>query len=141
MLEIELVPRTAWCKNIRSEVSKSEWDRLRKAAYKKANYKCEVCGEKGPKHPVECHEIFHYDDEKQIQTLTGLVALCPNCHACKHIGLAQIRGNYDKARKHLAKVNKWSIEQAEKYIQEQFVLWSARSEYQWELDISWLRNT
>ena len=58
-LTIELVPKTAWYKNVRSEVSKDRWDELRKECYRNANYKCEVCGGTGPKWPVECHEIWH----------------------------------------------------------------------------------
>ena len=57
-LTIELVPQTAWYSNVRSNVTKSEWDVLRKACYKAAGYKCEVCSGKGPKHPVECHEMW-----------------------------------------------------------------------------------
>lgn len=139
-LTIELVPSTAWYSNVRSNVSKEEWDVLRKACYKKAGYKCEVCGGKGPKHPVECHEIWSYDDDTCKQTLEGLIALCPNCHKCKHIGYAQISGNYESALKHLAKVNEITIEEAEKYVEESFILWEKRSKSSWELDITILEN-
>ena len=68
-LTIELVPQSSWGNNLRSEanLSKGQWDKLRKESYRKANYKCEICGEKGPKWPVECHEIWHYDDEKHTR--------------------------------------------------------------------------
>ena len=89
LLTIELVPSTCWFSNVRDHVSKSIWDKLRKATYRQSNYRCEICGDRGSKHPVECHEIWHYDDDKYIQTLTGLTALCPDCHRVKHIGLAQ----------------------------------------------------
>ena len=68
-LTIELVPSTAWYSNVRSNVTSSQWDVLRKECYKNAGYKCEVCGGKGPKHPVECHEIWEYNDESFTQTL------------------------------------------------------------------------
>lgn len=139
-LTIELVPKTVWFKNLRSELSQEEWDKLRKATYKSAGYKCEVCGGKGPKHPVECHEIWEYDDENKIQKLLGLIALCPSCHEVKHIGLAQMNGNYERARKHLAKVNGWSEEDAEYYIQAQFEIWALRSQFDWKLDLSWLEK-
>ena len=80
MLTIELVPRTAWLVNVRSEVSKSEWDKLRRATYKAAGYRCEICNGKGHKHPVECHEVFEYDDEEKSQTLKRLIAICPKCN-------------------------------------------------------------
>ena len=55
-----------------------------------------------------CHEIFEFDDQKLIQKLTKLVALCPDCHMVKHIGLAEVNGNLKKATKHFMKVNKTS---------------------------------
>ena len=139
-LTIELVPSTAWYSNVRSNVSQAEWDVLRKACYKKAGYKCEICSGKGPKHPVECHEIWEYDDENFKQTLKGLIALCPKCHQVKHIGLAQIQGNYEKAIEHMAKVNGISKEDAEIYVEVCFETWSKRSTKEWELDITILEN-
>ena len=82
-LTVELVPRSLWGINLRSELPKSKWDKLRKATYKKANFVCEICGGVGRKWPVECHEIWHYDDENKVQRLDGLIALCPPCHQVK----------------------------------------------------------
>src|SRR4051794_19953715 len=59
-LTIELVPRTCWLSNVRNHVEKSQWDFIRKSVYLKASNKCEICGGKGPKWPVECHEIFEF---------------------------------------------------------------------------------
>jgi len=58
---------------------------------KKAENLCETCGGCGPQYPVECHEIWNYDDTRLIQKLDGLIALCPDCHEVKHIGLAGAR--------------------------------------------------
>lgn len=135
LLEIELVPRTSHFKNLRSDLKKEEWDLLRKDSYKNAGYCCEICGGKGDKWPVECHEKWHY--ENNIQTLTGLIALCPSCHTVKHIGLAQIKGKAEIAKKHLMKVNELSETQANKCISEAFKVWGERSKKQWKLDISW----
>lgn len=38
--------------------------------------------------PVECHEVWDYDDDRKIQRLERRVALCPACHEVKHAGLA-----------------------------------------------------
>ena len=115
-LTIELVPQSSFYSNVRSNVTKSEWDIIRKKCYKESNYKCEICDDVGPKHPVECHEIWEYDDENLIQKLTGFISLCPKCHSVKHIGLAQIQGRYDIAFKKLMEVNNWSSQDAENYI-------------------------
>ena len=139
-LTIELVPQTCWFSNVRNHVSQKTWDRLRKSTYRKANYQCEICGGKGNKHPVECHEIWHYDDQNQVQTLTGLIALCPQCHQVKHLGLAGIRGKREEAEQHLAKVNHWTDEQLQNYLTEVWSTWQQRSQYQWKLDLSWLQQ-
>jgi len=140
MLTIELVPKTSWYKNLRSELPTEEWDRIRKDSYKNAGYRCEVCNGKGDKWPVEAHEIWDYDDKKHVQKLMGIISLCPMCHKVKHIGLAQINGEYDMALKHLAKVNKWNIEKAKRYINKQFDKWLERNKYEWEIDITFLKQ-
>jgi hypothetical protein len=59
---------------------------------------------------------------------------------CKHIGLAQIKGNYGKALAHLSKVNGITLDEAEKYVRESFDIWEKRSQNNWELDIKILEN-
>lgn len=140
MLTVELVPSTSWFENLRSELPKAEWDKLRKRAYKKAGYCCEICGGKGDKWPVEAHEIWEYDDENHIQKLKGIIALCPMCHKVKHIGFAIINGEYDIALEHLCKVNNWTEDEAEEYIKKQLDKWKERSRYEWKIDISWLES-
>lgn len=139
-LNIELVPQTCWFSNVRSILTKKQWDIVKSQVANAAYDMCQICGGIGPKHPVECHEIWTYDDAKQIQKLTGMIALCPDCHRVKHIGLAQIRGKGEQAIKHFMKVNKLSQKQTEKAIQEAFNIWAKRSDMEWTLDISHLKE-
>jgi len=139
-LSIELVPQGAWYKNLRSELPSNEWDNLRRWCYQKCGYRCEICGGKGPKHPVECHELWEYDDAKHTQTLVGVVGLCPACHEVKHIGLAQMRGNYGRAIKHFCKVNECSYDEATMYIDNTFGMWAIRSRYEWTCNTDWLKT-
>jgi len=138
-LTIELVPRTCWYSNVRSNVSPEEWERLKRITFKSAGYRCEICGGRGPQWPVECHEIWLYDDLHRIQKLGGLLALCPACHEVKHIGLAGARGRAEIAVKHLAQVNEWDLEAACLHVDSCFEVWSQRSEHQWQLDISFVQ--
>jgi len=140
LLTIELVPETCWFSNVRSIASDKEWTNLKKITSSKANYRCEICGGKGPKWPVECHEIWDFNDSKKLQKLVGLIALCPSCHEVKHIGFANTQGRGEIAAKHLATINEWSDDKANKYIQEKFQEWEVRSEYEWELDINYLEQ-
>jgi hypothetical protein len=139
-LTVELVPSTCWFSNLRSELSKEEWDRLRRATYERAGQRCEVCGQKGSAHPVECHEVWEYDDKEHVQRLAGLVALCPACHESKHMGYASSTGRSGQARAHLARVNGWSMDSVELYLEAEFEQWSIRSQHEWTLDLSWLEQ-
>ena len=143
-LTIELVPKTAWYTNVRSNVSKKEWDRIRKKSYQNASYVCEICGDTGlnqnHKHPVECHEIWQYDDLNHVQKLTGLISLCPNCHTVKHPGLATTKGKLETVIRQLQKVNSMTFEEAVEYLQESFLKWIDRSQHEWTLDIEYLKT-
>ena len=136
-LSIELVPRGAWFQNLRSMLPAERWDELRKATYRRVGYTCEICGGKGPKHPVECHEKWEYDDKRHIAKLVGLYGLCPACHECKHIGLAQVRGRLRQAQAHLATVNGISEQEAARMIRDAFRVWKDRSAHEWTVDIEW----
>lgn len=139
-LTIELVPKTCWYSNVRSNVPRNHWDIIRKEVYAEANYVCEICGGVGRNHPVECHEVWHYDDVNHIQSLERMIALCPSCHGVKHIGRAHANGYFISAVRHLASVNNWDTATAISYFQYQMEVWKKRSQYQWQLDISALQE-
>jgi hypothetical protein len=135
-LTIELVPKTCWFSNVHRQVSRQDWDRLRSQVYERAGRHCEVCGGRGSRHPVECHEIWEYDEASSVQRLLGMVALCPPCHEVKHIGLAGLKGRGNVAREHLAEVNGWTSGVAAQYVEEAFAVWRQRSSRTWSLDVS-----
>lgn len=137
---VELVPKTCWYSNVRSIVTKTQWNAIRKIVASEAGNVCEICGGKGKKHPVECHEIWSYDDKTLVQKLEKLIALCPNCHSSKHFGLAEIMGKRDFVIKHLMKVNGITKTVVEKHIQDSFIEFSERSKKQWTLDVSILEK-
>lgn len=138
ILEIELVPRSSWFDNVRSIVSSKQWDIIRHKVYSEAYNLCQICGGVGPKHPVECHEIWSYNDKKNIQKLEGMIALCPKCHMVKHIGFAQLQNKGEQAIAHFMKINKLTRVQANAYIEKAFATWDARSKCTWSVDISHL---
>lgn len=135
-LTIELVPSSSWYDNVRSNVSRAEWDRLRRATAQTAGHRCEICSGRGRRWPVECHEVWSFDDDTGVQRLVRLIALCPACHEVKHIGLASRRGRYAVALGHLARTNGWSREDAELYAQAAFEQWARRSARDWTLDLT-----
>jgi hypothetical protein len=138
LLTIELVPKTAWYSNVRSNVSSTVWDKIRREQYAIAGNKCEICND--AKGYLECHEIWQYNEETWVQKLIGLVALCTNCHKVKHAGLARIKGEEGVVIKQLMKVNKMSSQEAKNYIEGAFEVWRKRSSHIWMLDISYLKK-
>ncbi len=141
---VELVPKTSWYTNVRSNVSKEKWDTIRKKSYKLANNQCEICGDTGKNqgfnHNVECHEIWDYNEMTRTQKLTGLISLCPYCHKCKHPGLAQINGELGIVIKHLMKINDMSENEAKSFLAKAFVTWSERSSYDWTVNIDYIEK-
>lgn len=139
-LTLDLIPESSFFKNVRSEVTQKQWDEIRRTVYKRAGYKCEICGGSGKKHPVECHEIFEYNQKTRVQKLSRLIALCPACHRVKHFGLWSHKGYEEEMLKHLQKVNKISAREARIIVGEAFEEWGLRSDTQWKLDLSLLQT-
>lgn len=137
-LEIELVPESAFYSNLRKVISTKGWNIVRRKAYQKANYHCEICGNQGLKHPCETHEQWAY--ENGIQKLVKISALCPSCHMVKHYGLTKMKGLEKKAFKHLMKINNWNEGRARKYVNKCFDIWRERSYKKWKIDTSYLKQ-
>lgn len=145
-LSIELVPETCWYENLRKILPKSEWDKIRKDAYKKAGNKCEICGASGK---LNCHEIWEYDDKNNVQYLKGFQALCDNCHNIKHIGFVNVqisKGLWPKKvlndlEVHFMKVNNVSSSEFKQHVKEAFDLWRKRSEKKWKTDLGKFKNS
>ena len=138
-LTIELVPRPLWyASNIRSIVPTQDWDLLRRVVYRRASYLCEICGGRGPNHPIECHEVWRYDEATRTQVLERMIGLCPACHGVKHMGRSQTVGKGDEALAHLASVNGWPPDLARRYVDLAFFVWGKRSSLSdWKLIVNW----
>lgn len=145
LLTVDLVPMSSWQDNVRTRESKATWDRLRKATYRRAGYVCEVCGENGKDQgrewPVECHEIWEYNEQTRVQKLVGLIALCPACHEVKHTGrTVKLGGQAARAcvMARLVRVNGWTPQAAELHVREAFQVWERRSRQDWTLDLTFI---
>ncbi len=137
-LSIELVPATCWYKNLRKNMAKPDWDKLRRQIYADYGHKCAICGD--TKSQLNCHEIWDYDDNNHIQILKGFVALCQMCHHVKHIGNAGILADqgyldFGAVVSHFLKVNGCTKSDFEKYQIEAFQTWRQRSQLQWRVDL------
>lgn len=84
-------------------------ERQRKLVCEAAGNRCEICGGIGKRHPC--------------QPVVGLIALCPDCHAVKHLARTRMvsvqqghRSIYENALRHLARVNEWDGERLKSYV-------------------------
>ena len=134
------MPKSFWYSNVRSNVKASQWDRIRRGSYAKANLHCEICGGQGTKHPVECHEVWIYEEETLTQRLGYFQAICPLCHEVKHIGLAGVRGNGERAANRFREVNNLEETTARKIKSAVFKQWRIRSNQSWKLDVELLKE-
>lgn len=134
---VELIPKTCFHSNVRSQVSKKNWDVLRKTAYAKSNHLCTICHRPGR---LEAHEIWHYNDQDHTQKLFDLYALCNLCHLSHHLGFAEIQGKSEQVRKNISKLNQWTLTETDEYIAAVFEIWFLRSQHHWHLDLTYLDN-
>ena len=137
-LYVDLVPKSAWFRNLRKALTDEEWTAARKKTAKAADYVCQICLCKGPKWPVEAHERWSFDEDSGVQTLTGIEALCPACHEVTHFGFARVRGREAEATAHLMAVNGWTEAEVKKHVREAMDVYVRRSAMEWQIDARWL---
>ena len=137
------MPLTCWYSNVRNNVSHTVWRAIARQVASEYNNRCGVCGGRGDRHPVECHEEWSYKhgvsdtgEKRYVQTLEGMIALCPMCHKVKHIGFAHEQGLLHEAIGQLMFVNQWDEDQVSSYLRLVWETWHARNEVIWDLDIS-----
>ncbi|MBO1326740.1 hypothetical protein K2X14_14080 [Acetobacter sp. TBRC 12305] len=136
-----MVPQPLWGWNLRALLAKADWDTVRRWAYRRAGYRCRICGQRGSDYPVEADEGWAYDDARCVQTLKGVVALCPRCHEVRHWGRTMATGREGPALEWMVFINGWSTEDAQNCAQAALQEWSLRSARSWTCDISWVEQT
>lgn len=146
-LTVELVPRTTWWTNVRSKISRSEWEKCKNYSKAKTNGMCILCGgsglQQGRRYATEAHEVWSYDDTNKIQTLVDIVPICPRCHQVKHLGRS--RATMDPHQwaaviQHFMDVNEMYDERIDEYLMDAFSVWERRSQFRWKLDVSLLER-
>lgn len=138
-LNFEILPDGCWGSNLRTILSKKQWDFIKKDAKIRAQGKCVICGKKTDK--FDAHERWVFDEENGVQILQDVIAICKDCHSTIHIGRTQLLGNVERAENHYIKVNGCS------YAEMRADLGKANEEHkrrnlvsEWKLDISWLKR-
>lgn len=142
-LFVDLVPESCWFTNVRSCLSVTDWERLRRPILARAGNCCEICGDpedRAARRWLDVHERWSYDEHTGVQTLRRLLAVCQPCHEVTHFGLANVRGRTAEAFAHLRRVTGMDHDQAVAHVQEAEQVWMRRSSRVWELDLSMLTH-
>ncbi len=130
--------------NLRSALSRSQWDIVRKDCYKKGGKVCQVCGETGlsqeRNHAVECHEEWSFDNINKVQKLIGLMCLCPRCHLSQHIGYARVSGKLNEVLSHMEKINNLSSRDVRTLVLEAEDVYAKRNKESWTVDMSYINT-
>lgn len=137
-LNFELVPDSCWYSNLRSILSPKMWDIVRKDAYARAGGKCMICGAAGR---LEAHEQWEYDEEKKIQKLKTVIAVCKSCHEVIHIGRTSLLGGEERAAAHFMKVNGVSYAEYRAELGKANLEHARRNKVsEWALDLGYLKK-
>ena len=138
-LEFEMVPDSCWYSNLRSILSKKQWDYIKADAKRHANGKCMICGKKTDR--LEAHEKWSYNEKTQTQKLEDIVAVCSDCHSVIHIGRTQLKGNEERAEEHYMKVNNCSYAEYRKNLGKANELHRRLNLVpEWKLDLTYLKR-
>ena len=138
-LDFELVPDGCWYSNLRSLLSKKQWDFLKADAKERAGGRCAICGAKTSR--LEAHERWIYDEQNCVQKLEDIIAVCKDCHSVIHIGRTQLKGDEERAEKHYMKVNECSYADYRKALGIANEIHKRRNLVsEWKLDLSFLEK-
>ena len=138
-LNFELVPDSCWYSNLRSILSKKQWDFLKTDAKERANGYCAICGARTNK--LDAHERWSYDIDSKTQKLEDIISVCKDCHSVIHIGYTQLKGNEERAEKHFMKVNNCSYADYREALGKANELHKIRNQVsEWKLDLTYLKR-
>lgn len=138
-LNFEIIPDGCWYYNLRSILSREQWDFIKKDAKSRALGKCSVCGKKT--NALDAHEQWSYDEKKGIQKLENVIAVCRDCHAAMHINRTWLKGDHEKAEDHYMKVNGCTYAEMRADMGEaNRVQQKLNGVSEWKTDISWLKR-
>ena len=140
MIYINLIPSNLWYLNLRKMLSTKEWKNLSLKIRNEANWTCYCCNIsinqlKNTKY-FHAHEYWIFDRKSKTVKLAAIVCVCSHCHESIHLGLASVKNRSNRAVHHLMKVNKWTYQDANNYVEVLFEENMLNSTIDWQFDIN-----
>jgi len=127
---VEIVPPGAWFKNLRSMISRSQWNLISRYVRDRAGNRCEICDSD---QRMEAHERWIFNEETKTQKLVRLISLCKKCHLGTHFGLAGQLGIAKEIKQHIFAVTGWTEAEFQAHRSAQPI---AKFEGNWIIDVS-----
>lgn len=148
-LKIQMIPKTMYEKNVRSELTTTDWQQLSRLIRYQAHGTCSICeAENLDLRDMDAHEVWDYIIEKKngekvyIQRLKEIIPVCKKCHAAIHIGHTKALGKqthtncYERAVDHFMEVNHCGYSKFVEKERKAHKKWLKRSKHKWKLDIN-----
>ena len=146
-LQIDLIPKTSWGASLAGSLTPESWASIRKPFIAHYGNRCQICGRRGENlnktiRDVDTHELWEYfpSPTAPIQKLVGFVSVCSACHLMFHLGFAESISKKEITIKRLQKIEKLTDKEMDKRVSDIFKLWNQRSDYDWIIDISILKE-
>ena len=114
-LPIDPMPGESRLATLAKLLPPTQWDQVRRSAYRRASYRCQGCGCTGR---LYCHEVWQFNPATGYQWLRGFQALCELCHETKHITFLHGGGRHDELLQHFMQVNRLTRDEALSYVQQ-----------------------
>lgn len=134
-LTIEPMPEVLFRENLRTQLGKGRWDKLRRTLGKKS---CEVCAATDR---LEAHEVWSYREGNPISVakLLRIKVLCKDCHFIVHWFNTQRlfcnrKGILAALQRHFCRVNKCRRADFSRHEIRRRILLHSRSSLHWHID-------
>ena len=101
----------------------SEWKAIREQVIADCNDTCPHCGAE----KVRLNVQWDYDMDTQVQTLTGIGAVCGDCGLVHHFQAVASVEVENRAKEHLMQVNGWTLAETNCAIAQARALYAERS--------------
>ncbi|MGL4951661.1 MAG: hypothetical protein ACRC4L_01600 [Mycoplasma sp.] len=116
-------------------LGEEQWKKLSLRVRETQQWKCQFCNitikQLKQTKWFHCHEMWDFNDETNEVSLSCLLCLCSKCHMATHFGYASLSNKHSEAFKRICKVNNWSEDDTNNYIEASFEIWSRRSNKKW----------
>lgn len=147
---LDVAPSSSFASNLDNLLDRSSLAQIKRDALTRTGGRCESCGSAAD---VEAAERWRFleplegeDGARGLQVLDGFLPLCRKCRSAFRVGalmsVAKRRPEVvpSDALAGLARICRWSQDEARAYANGAFLLWSERGRLEWTMDLSILSS-